>query len=74
MVPLAEAYAIVGSLDDAMVLIELHFARGCLTYPHLLQSPLYDPLRGYPRFERFLPEARRRWEELAERLKDVAPF
>lgn len=72
--PLAEAVAIAGLRDEAMDRIEWYFGRQCVIYPHLLRSPLLANLRGFPRFEQFLPVAKAKWEDVARQLADLPPL
>lgn len=63
-----------GLRDDAMDWLERLFFRGFADYPHMTRDPLLANLRGVPRFERFLPLAKVKWEEADRQLADIPPL
>ncbi len=73
-VPLVGSHAMVGLKDEAMDWMERLFARGFADYPHLTRDPLLATLRGFPRFEQFLPVAKAKWEDVARQLADLPPL
>ena len=73
-VPLVGSHALVGLKEEAMDWIERLFARGFADYPHLTRDPLLANLRGFTRFERFLPVAKAKWEDVARQLADLPPL
>jgi len=72
--PVVEAHAMVGLEDEAMDWLDHMFAKGYADYPHLTRDPLLANLRGFPRFEQFLPVAKARWEAVARQLENLPPL
>ncbi len=59
----AEAYALVGLMDDALRCARLSVARGFINFPFLARhDPFLDELRRTDEFKRLLDEVRPRWE------------
>jgi tetratricopeptide (TPR) repeat protein len=60
----AECYAVMGDLEYAATLVEAAIERGFFPYAFIaLHNPFMRPLRGVPRYEEAVREAKRKWQE-----------
>ncbi|MFQ5705132.1 MAG: protein kinase [Gemmatimonadales bacterium] len=64
---MADAYALIGRNDDAIMWTRIAVSRGFINYPYLSRhDPFLETVRSDPRFQELMDEVRLRWEALVE--------
>jgi len=66
---IAQAYALLGERDSALVYLRRTAADGMPCYPLFRDDPHLRALRDDPRFVQFMSDLRQRFEHLAQRLE-----
>jgi hypothetical protein len=64
---LAEAYAVMGAIDDALDALSTATRRGFVHYPYIaLHNRLFENIRPDPRFRELMVRVKRDWESFSQ--------
>ena len=68
----SRVYALLGMKDEAIDFMQKSLSKGGFySYLSLTNNPFYDNLRGDPRFERIVAQAKKKYEEWSEKYGSI---